>query len=68
MFYMATNCCNLHLLQELWECGKEKLTTEEINNNLLLATDEKGRTVWHVVAKDGFLEALRKVWYSAESN
>ena len=38
---MATNWCNLHLLQEIWECGKEKLTTEEINNNLLLTTDEK---------------------------
>jgi hypothetical protein len=39
LFYMATNWCNIQLLQEIWECGKEKLTTEEINNNLLLATD-----------------------------
>jgi hypothetical protein len=48
------------------ECGKEKITTEEINNNLLLSTDEKGRNVWHMVLEDGFLEALEKVWVWAK--
>jgi hypothetical protein len=63
---MATNWCNIQLLQEIWDCGKDKLTTDEINNNLLLATDEKGRTVWHVAEEEGFLEALGKVWDCAK--
>ena len=35
------------MLQKVWVCAKEKLTTEEINNNLLLGTDNEGMTGWH---------------------
>jgi guanylate kinase len=32
------------VLQKLWECGKETLTAEELNNRLLLAKDYEKRT------------------------
>jgi hypothetical protein len=37
-------------MQKLWEWAKENLTTEEIKNNLLLATDSDGKTAWDVAA------------------
>jgi hypothetical protein len=50
------------ILQEVWDWAKEKLTTEEINNKLLLATDNKGRTIWHIAAKCVNPEILENVW------
>jgi hypothetical protein len=44
----------------LW--AEQKLTTEERNNKLFLVTDNEGRTVWHVVAKEGRLEIFLKLW------
>jgi len=53
---------NLEILQKLWEWAKEKLTTEEINNTLLLGTDNEGRTAWHLAAMWSNVENLQKVW------
>ena len=39
----------------------KKLRTEEINNNLLLATDDEGRTVFYVAANSGRIEVLKEV-------
>jgi hypothetical protein len=47
-------------LEKFWEWAKEKLTTEEINNKLLLGTDNEGRTAWHLAAMWGKLEMLEK--------
>jgi len=38
--------------------ANEKITTKEINNNLLLATDDEGRTVFHMAVQSGGLELL----------
>ena len=38
------------IFQEIWELNKEKVGTEEMYNELLLATDQKRRTVLHVAA------------------
>jgi hypothetical protein len=42
--------------------SKKKQTREEINNNLLLATDDEVRTVFHMAVKCGGLELLQNVW------
>ena len=39
---MAAYCCNLENLKKVWEWAKEKLTIEQINNKLLLVTDNEG--------------------------
>jgi aminoglycoside N3'-acetyltransferase len=64
---MATERGNLEVLEKLWECAKEKLTTEEINK-LLLGTDNNGRTVFHRAALRCRLEILQKVWEWANEN
>ena len=38
----AAETNNTKVLDVLWECGKEELTTEELSNKLLLGKDEKG--------------------------
>ena len=45
---------------------EEKLTTEEINNNLLLGTDNKGWTAFHLTSEKGNLELLHKLWELAK--
>jgi len=59
---MAADQCGLEILQKVWEWANEKLTTEEIINKLLLATDKWRRTVFHMEADQGRLEILEKVW------
>jgi len=39
--------------------AKEKLTTEEIKNKFLLATDNDGRTAWHFAAAGENSELLQ---------
>ena len=68
ILHLATGQGNLHVLQEIWEWAKENLTNEEINNKLLLATDDMGRTAWHVAAEVGKLDALQKIWEWAKKN
>jgi hypothetical protein len=49
---------SLRILQ-VWEWAKEKLTTYEINYELLLGIDNKGWTAWHMAAIRGNLEILQ---------
>jgi hypothetical protein len=42
--------------------ANEKLSTDEISNKLLLATDKGERTIFDMTAKRGELEVLQKVW------
>jgi ABC-type dipeptide/oligopeptide/nickel transport system permease subunit len=44
------------------EWANKKLTPEEINNKLLLGTDNKGRAAWHVAAARGKSEILQQLW------
>ena len=59
---------NSEILQKLWECAKENLTTEEIKNKLLLITDEEGMTPWHIAAEEGNSEILQKICEWAKEN
>ena len=55
---MGSKLGNLDILQKVCEWANEKLTTEEINNKLLLGTDNEGRTAWQLAPKWGSSEAL----------
>jgi len=56
----------LDLLQKLQEWAEKYLTKEEIKNEILLATDSSGWTVWHFSAERGNLAILEKVREWAE--
>jgi hypothetical protein len=55
-WHVAAQEDNLEALEEVWDWAKEKPTTAEINNKLLLTTDEMGRTVCHVALERGNLK------------
>jgi uncharacterized protein YuzE len=59
---MAVGYGGLEMLEKTWQWANEKLTTEEINNNLLLATDNKGRIVFYIAAVFDGLEILHMLW------
>jgi hypothetical protein len=46
IWHIAATCVNPEIFEKVWGWAKEKLTTEAINNKLLLATDSKRRTIW----------------------
>jgi hypothetical protein len=39
-----------------------------MNNKLLLATDNMGKTAWHVAAENGQLDLLHIIWEWAKEN
>jgi len=49
-------------LQKVWDLANENLTTEEINNKMLLSKDNEGMTAWHWAALRGNLDVFQKVW------
>jgi hypothetical protein len=51
-------------LQNLRQWGKEKLTSEELNNKLLICKDSEERAVWHLADGNGKQTLLQKlcVW------
>jgi hypothetical protein len=58
---VAANRGGLEILQKVWEWANEKLTTEEINNKLLLATDKRERAVLYMARacmRHGILKKL----------
>jgi len=62
LFCITAKWYSLPLLHEILECGKEKLTTEEVINKLLLVTDVNGRTAWQVAMRDSYVEILQQLW------
>jgi hypothetical protein len=42
--------------------AKDIVTREEIKNKLLLSTNIKGNTAWHMAAGKGELDRLQKIW------
>ena len=44
------------------------LTKDEINNKLLIATNNEGRTAWHWAAGWANIEAFEKLWVCAKEN
>jgi hypothetical protein len=55
-------------LQEQLELAKETLTTEEIKNNLLLATDSDGKRIWQVTVDNGNLDVMQELWELGREN
>jgi hypothetical protein len=47
---MAAFRGNLDVLKEIWDLAKERLTTKEIKNEMLLRTDGEGRNAWHIAS------------------
>jgi hypothetical protein len=52
----------IEILQELWEWGKETLTTYELRDKLLLGKENEGKTAWQFATMEGKVEALEKLW------
>ena len=48
---MAADWGKLEILQEIGNLAEDNLTTEEINNKMKLATDERGRTVLQTASR-----------------
>jgi hypothetical protein len=42
-----------HSLHKICDFAIENLTTENINDKLLLATNNEGNTAWHLAARKG---------------
>jgi hypothetical protein len=61
-WYMAAVRGELDVLEKIWEFANENLTTEEMKNKLLLATDFDGNTAWHMADCWGKLDVLQKIW------
>jgi len=58
----AAFCGDLDVMQNIWVLIKERLTTEEIKNEMFLRTDGEGRKAWHFAAYRGVLDAMQKIW------
>jgi hypothetical protein len=50
----------------MWEWAQERLSSEEVNNVLLLDENKYGPTAWHLVAAYGKIQALVKLWGCSE--
>jgi len=48
--------------------AKEHLSIEDVKNELLFATNDKGKTTWHVAAKKGNLLILQQIGDWAKEN
>jgi ankyrin repeat protein len=65
-WHLAAEKGNLEELLGIWEWAEEKLTSEEINNNFLLGTDNEGKTAFHLASVEGNLEVLYELWELAK--
>jgi len=45
---------------------KERITTVEIRNDMLLGTDVEGWNAWSIAAFGGEVDAMRDIWELAE--
>jgi endo-1,4-beta-D-glucanase Y len=65
---VAAEAGNAEVLEKVWEWVKEKLTTDELNTEFLLAKDDTEHTALHVAAIILNIESLEKIWKWAKSN
>jgi len=68
IWHLTAEWDNLHELKNIRKWAKENLTTEEIKNKFLLATDSEGNTVWHWAVEWSKLDLLRVIWELAKEN
>jgi ankyrin repeat protein len=52
---------NVDVLQEISDLAKNYLATEEIQNNVLITTNNKGNTAWHFAAMSGNVDVLQEI-------
>jgi hypothetical protein len=57
-----------YVMHKIWDWAKEKLTTEEIKNEMLLHTDNDGRTTWETAAYLGQQAVMQNIWVLAKEN
>ena len=62
VWHLEADWGNIEAFEKFLECAKENLTTEEINNKLLLATNNEGRTAWQLAARWVYNEELQKIF------
>jgi predicted small metal-binding protein len=65
-WYLAANRDKQNVMQKIWEWAKKELRTEEIKNEMLLRTDNTGRTAWHFAACRGEQDVMQKIWDMAK--
>jgi len=58
---VAAEMGNLKTLEMVCEWAKQKLTAEEVNNKLLLATHKEARPARHAAAERGISKTLQKL-------
>jgi len=49
-------------LEKIWEWAEAELSTEDLNNKLLLAKDNIKETVWHCASLWDNVELLGRIW------
>ena len=54
------------LLEVLMEWAKAVMSTEDLNNKLLLARDDRKQTVWHYASLWDNVQLLGRIWKWAE--
>jgi hypothetical protein len=57
--HAATERYSSHSVQKMVESARDVLDPEEIKNNLLLAKENRERTVWHLAADCDNTESLQ---------
>jgi hypothetical protein len=66
--YTAAQNGNAEIVQKIWDCAKQNLTTEELKNRILLATKHLGQSPLHYATRSGNKHLIEKVWQLTEGN
>jgi hypothetical protein len=53
-------------LEKIWEWAKAEMSTEDLNNKLLLAKDDRKQTVWYYASLWDNLQLLERIWEWAQ--
>jgi len=59
-WHRAVYCCNVDVMQKIWELAKERLTREGIKK-LLLRPDGKGWDAWRIETFGGKVDLIQKI-------
>jgi len=46
--------------------AKERLTTEDIKNEMLLRRNHEGKNAWHIASFRGKLDVIEEIWKLAK--
>jgi len=48
-------------MREIRKLAKERLTTEEIKNEMLIRADGKGKNAWNIAVYSGKVDVMREI-------